>query len=264
MTTPKQVAANDQATLSGPVNPPTEPSSDLENPSVIRQQLTSFFPTLESLAVPLQFAQFRSTANTAVPTKRIPFEDLENLVDKKVKASHDPSDPGSPPPLDTAHNPGLPVPSTKPARQTAVDFRNTDLSTSDTSSPQALSSSFIGLPTMSSDLMKISDTSGSRPTIPLEAIGTLQQASADMLNALVNKAAVDREKQLLVAVGTLRTCLDVDFVPYMDMWKRDLLVTKAPLMTMSPTVGKIRSQSSVDTSGPPGKYWDKPHVQYVS
>lgn len=59
------------------------------------------------------------------------------------------------------------------------------------------------------------------PRIPLEAIKTLQQASSDMLKALINKDAADREKQLVVAVGTIRTCLEIEFAPHMEIWKED-------------------------------------------
>jgi len=58
------------------------------------------------------------------------------------------------------------------------------------------------------------------PGIPLEAIKTLQQASSDMLRALVKKDAIDREKQLLVAVGSIRTCLEIEFAPHMELWKK--------------------------------------------
>lgn len=57
------------------------------------------------------------------------------------------------------------------------------------------------------------------PPLPLEAIETLMQVSSDLLLALVRKGATDRERQLQVAVGTLRTCLDVDFTPHMDAWR---------------------------------------------
>lgn len=63
------------------------------------------------------------------------------------------------------------------------------------------------------------------PTIPLEAIATLRDVSADMLKALVERDAGDREKQLMVAVGTIRACLDIHFTPHMDLWMKDKMET---------------------------------------
>jgi len=63
------------------------------------------------------------------------------------------------------------------------------------------------------------------PTIPLEAIATLRDVSADMLKALVERDAGDWEKQLMVAVGTIRACLDIHFTPHMDLWMKDKLET---------------------------------------
>jgi hypothetical protein len=40
-----------------------------------------------------------------------------------------------------------------------------------------------------------------------------------MLRLLVEKTAPDRERQLQVAVGTMRTCLEVDFVPHLEAWQ---------------------------------------------
>jgi hypothetical protein len=56
------------------------------------------------------------------------------------------------------------------------------------------------------------------PAFPVEAIKILQQASTDMLRLLVKKNAPDRERQLQVAVGTMRTCLEVEFVPHIEAW----------------------------------------------
>jgi hypothetical protein len=56
------------------------------------------------------------------------------------------------------------------------------------------------------------------PAFPVEAIKILQQASTDMLRLLVKKNTPDRERQLQVAVGTMRTCLEVEFVPHLEAW----------------------------------------------
>lgn len=58
------------------------------------------------------------------------------------------------------------------------------------------------------------------PPLSLEAIGIMQETSADILRALVNRGSSDREKHLMVAVGTMRTCLDIHFAPYLEIWKQ--------------------------------------------
>jgi hypothetical protein len=64
------------------------------------------------------------------------------------------------------------------------------------------------------------------PPIPLDAIATIQKTSTDLLMALVKKDALDREHQLMVGVGTIRTCLDIHFMPHMEVWKEDATVNK--------------------------------------
>jgi hypothetical protein len=93
------------------------------------------------------------------------------------------------------------------------------------------------------------------PAIPVEAIGTLQQASSDMLQALVRKDAVDREKQLMVAVGTMRTCLDIHFIPYLEIW-RDVAKGDRKGSQVLTFKGKGK-ESSIITSGPPRKCWSR-------
>jgi hypothetical protein len=56
------------------------------------------------------------------------------------------------------------------------------------------------------------------PPFPIDAIAILQEASTKLLDLLVQKNAPDRERQLQVAVGTIRTCLEVDFVPHIGAW----------------------------------------------
>ena len=96
------------------------------------------------------------------------------------------------------------------------------------------------------------------PAIPVEAIGTLQQASADMLQALVRKDAADREKKLLIAVGTMRTCLDIEFIPYLDAWKEE---TKSIRIASEVSSSKGTSKRlTMGTSGPPRKSRCHPRV----
>jgi hypothetical protein len=64
-------------------------------------------------------------------------------------------------------------------------------------------------------------------SIPSHPVDILQKASADLLGALVDKDALDREGRLLVAVGTLRTCLDVHFVPHPNAWTGGATDTKS-------------------------------------
>jgi hypothetical protein len=92
--------------------------------------------------------------------------------------------------------------------------------------------------------------SGSIPPIPLEAISTLQEASADMLKALIRKDA-DREKQSLVAVGTIRTCLEIHFLPHMDVWKQDQDGKKQIPKADPPVVQERRNALLVGNLGVP-------------
>jgi hypothetical protein len=57
------------------------------------------------------------------------------------------------------------------------------------------------------------------PPFPVDGVAILQQAATDMLKLLVEKTAPERERQLQVAVGTIRTCLEVDFVPHLEAWQ---------------------------------------------
>jgi len=64
------------------------------------------------------------------------------------------------------------------------------------------------------------------PPLSLEAIGIMQETSADILKALVNRGSSDREKHLMVAVGTMRTCLDIHLRP---IWKYGSRVGNKPM-----------------------------------
>jgi hypothetical protein len=57
------------------------------------------------------------------------------------------------------------------------------------------------------------------PPIPLDAIETLQVVTGDVIKLLADKSRGTRERDLLVAVGTMRAVLDVEFEPHMDTWK---------------------------------------------
>ena len=181
---------------------------------------------------PIPNPPFQSQNQAHVPKathgfKRIAHDDTQADANKRVK-----SDQVSPSTLDSPLQITAPPPTpitAKPARATAGDFMaecaangiilditparstsNTD-STSSSSPPPS--------------------PAATTPPIPVDAIAILQQASAAMLKALVKKDAPNREKQLLVAVGTLRTCLDVHFLPHVNAWKVDAVRSKAPAPT---------------------------------
>jgi hypothetical protein len=80
------------------------------------------------------------------------------------------------------------------------------------------------------------------PGIPLVAIETLQQASSAMLEALIKKDAIDREKQLMVAVGTIWTCLEIEFAPHMEIWRED--AKNKSLVNLDIVPQESRSKSS--------------------
>lgn len=144
-------------------------------------------------------------------------------------------------------------PTTEAARQTASDFMHNNYLVSDSQLSQSPSSSLITPPTMPFGSMTAVIPDASIPTVPLEAIYTLQQASADMLSALVRKGAVDREKQLLVAVGTLRTCLDVFFVPHMETWQADAVVVGRITAAADSVEGDASRRAPTQATGPPRK-----------
>ena len=140
-------------------------------------------------------------------TKRGADDHAGYEFNKRVKASHDPSIPTpiTIPPSHLSHPYLLDTPTSQTSRLMSGDWP--------TNSPM-------------DDLLTTPSQLGPRatPAIPVEAIGTLQQASSDMLQALVRKDAVDREKQLMVAVGTMRTCLDIHFIPYLEVWRDEATV----------------------------------------
>jgi hypothetical protein len=171
-------------------------------------------------------------------TKRSADDDPKYEFNKRVKASHDPSIPTpiTIPPSHFSHPYLLDTPTSQTSRLMSGDWP--------TDSPM-------------DDLLTTPYQFGPRvtPAIPVDAIGTLQQASADMLQALVRKDAVDREKQLMVAVGTMRTCLDIHFIPYLEIW-RDVAKGDRKGSQVLTSKGKGK-ESSIITSGPPRRCWSR-------
>lgn len=209
-------------------------------------------------AVPLHFAQFRGhgqSANTFSMKRGAP-KDLEENDDKRVKASHDltvSQDVTLPTGARLGESDPLPL-LDKTIRLTAGDYLTKKPSNDVDIHPAPLASARIA-PLVAPDFV----TTNSMSTIsnedivsafPLDAIETLQQASAAMLDALVNKDEIGREKQLLVAVGTMRTCLDVHFVPHLATWK-EYAIGVRPAGTGGLVLEKDRKQLSITTSGPP-------------
>ena len=66
-----------------------------------------------------------------------------------------------------------------------------------------------------------------------------------MLKALIKKDAIDREKQLMVAVGTIRTCLEIEFAPHIEIWKEDAK------NKLSVNLDVVRQESCSKSSRPP-------------
>jgi predicted component of type VI protein secretion system len=235
-----------------------DPISALDDDALITSTSSSNHLSLstESELISLHGAQFRGAANitSTTATKRSASEDPEDKVNKRVKASHDPPNPdsvSSPPQLDldiprSAHSTVISTrtPAGGLSHNTSLKFDTASSSSPSSSSHHALTSATLG------DDMVITRSTSAIPHIPLDAVGTLQQASVDMLNALVRKDAVDRETQLLVAVGTIRTCLDVHFVPHMGSWKEGAIVVEKVLEPL-PVIKGDPKQLSITTCGPP-------------
>jgi hypothetical protein len=129
-------------------------------------------------------------------TKRSADDDAGYEFNKRVKASHDPSIPTpiTIPPSHLSPSHLLVTPTSRTSRLVSGDWQ--------TNSPM-------------DDLLTTPYQLCPRatPAVPVEAIGTLQQASSDMLQALVRKDAVDRKRQLMVAVGTTEDLPRYPFYP---------------------------------------------------
>ena len=69
-----------------------------------------------------------------------------------------------------------------------------------------------------------------------------------MLKALIKKD-FDREKQMLVAVGTIRTCLEVHFLPHLDRWKQASDGRRQGPGTVSSGVDERRNDPIIYNSG---------------
>ena len=171
-----------------------------------------------SSAIPFTSAQSDPstslTTDSPSTTKRSAFEDLRDRVDKRIKASHDPlnSDHTATTTLDLVDNSSLHPTFPGSTPRTASDAMNENSTSDVVDTSTAPVQSFL-------ERVTIVQPDISIPGIPLEVIKTLQEASSDMLRALVKKDAIDREKQLMVAVGTIRTCLEIEFTPHMEIWK---------------------------------------------
>jgi hypothetical protein len=150
-------------------------------------------------------AKRNASTNTA---KRNASDDPQDDLGKRMKSDHEPFALESP--VTITAPPPTPVLASpiRCTRATAGDFMAECVANGITLTPAETSTSRLSNPSTC-------------PPWPLEAIETLRQVSADLLLALVRKGADDRERQLQVAVGTLRTCLDVDFIPHLDAWKAD-------------------------------------------
>jgi hypothetical protein len=168
------------------------------------------------------------TPSPASSNKRSATGDSEDEVNKRVKASHDP-----------------PIPNSTSDR-TSQHICYPDLETSRSTSSRPTAHNAITQNPMGN--ANTSPAPLARPAVPLiaiEGIETLQQASSDMIQALVRKDAVDREKQLMVAVGTMRTCLEIHFAPHMEVWREDL---------RAPVLQDDRSDAGLMISGPSSEF----------
>jgi hypothetical protein len=168
------------------------------------------------------------TPSPASSNKRSALGDSDDEVIKRVKASHNPPIPNSTSNRTSQHtyHPNLETPpstSSRPSAHNAI-----------TENPMGNANT--------------SSVPFARPAvspIPIEGIETLQQASSDMIQALVKRDAVDREKQLMVAVGTMRTCLEIHFAPHMEEWREDI---------RAPVLQDDWSGAGLMTSGPSCKF----------
>jgi len=180
------------------------------------------------LADRLRLEQDAKRLSTSSSTKRSASVDPEDEVSKRVRASRTPPIPNSTSnrtPQHTYH-PHLETPPSPSSRPNAHNvIAQTPMGNANTSSVP------LARPAV--------------PLIPVEGIETLQQASSDMIQALVRRDAADREKQLMVAVGTMRTCLEIQFAPHMELWREDL---RASVLQTD------RSYAVSTTSGPSCKF----------
>ena len=174
--------------------------------------------------------------------KRNASDDPQDDLGERVKADHKPFVLESP--VTITAPPPTPVSTSPPrsSRAIADDFMAECIANGITLTPAE---------TLSSQRFNPSTC----PPWPFEGIETLKQVSADLSLALVRKGADDRERQLQVAVGTLRTCLDVDFIPHIDAWKADAksraYQTTTPLSAM---LAPEKTCSSISTSQAPGMF----------
>jgi hypothetical protein len=87
------------------------------------------------------------------------------------------------------------------------------------------------------------------PPIPLEAIETLQVVTGDIIKLLADKSRKTRERDLLVAVGTMRAVLEVEFEPHMDTWKTQQIASTEETALEPPVA--VQPVNSIEKSIPP-------------
>jgi hypothetical protein len=243
--------------LSNPITTQV-PSFALPNPIAHEPPSNPFNLSSTFRSVPLAFSRFQAGDNTTrdlSSKKRSAFEDLHVQVDKRVKASHELSAPDSiiTSTSNQAALAGITPSAPRPARVTAGDFMGIgltycqDQNATPTPAPIPSGASATPISTHTKSEVQI-------PPVPVEAISTLQQASTHMLKALVKKDDIDRENKLMVAVGTMRTCLDIHFVPHMDVWKEDAAAAEKVSSKKAEAVVEQTRKLSIDNSKPPGKF----------
>jgi hypothetical protein len=182
--------------------------------------------------------------NFSTTAKRNASDNSQDDLGKRVKSDHKPFALESP--VTITAPPPTPVSLSPPTftRATAGDFMAECVAD--------------GIPLTPAETAPSRSASSTCPPWPLEAIETLVQVSADLLLALVRKGADDRERQLQIAVGTLRTCLDVDFIPHMDAWKADAEARKYQQTTpLSAVLASLKPHLSISiskVSGTPSVY----------
>jgi hypothetical protein len=168
------------------------------------------------------------TPSPASSNKRSALSDSEDEVSKRVKASHNP-----------------PIPNSASDRTSQHTYHPHLVTPSSTSSPPTAHNAKTQTHMDNANSSSVTFARPAVPAIPVEGIETLQQASSDMIQTLVRRDAVDKEKQLMVAVGTMRTCLEIHFAPHMEAWRDDI---------RAPVVHDDRSHSCFMTSGSSCKF----------
>jgi hypothetical protein len=175
----------------------------------------------------------------ASTNKRGYIDDPDDEINKRVKASHAPP---------TSVTPSTHFLDIRPS--TSVSARSVSNDVLDHNPTNDLQPRIPA--TISPPAFKGVKSDAVVPAVPLDAIATMQQASGDMLKALVKRDAADREKQLLIAVGTMRTCLDIHFVPYMEIWREAAKAASENTLNTSTAMDDEVKGSPITSGRPPG------------